>query len=530
MSFVCFPRLAKILMSTATATVEGRSQRRPVRLLLFRLAAVLIGLSPLALLECGLWLGGWGWAEDVDDPFVGFSEVRPLFVRNEAANRYEIPLSRQQFFQPDSFAATKGPTEFRIFCLGGSTVQGRPYSIETSFTAWLELSLKAADPSRDWEVVNCGGVSYASYRLVPIMEEVLSYQPDLFIVYTGHNEFLEDRTYSHIKNTPAWVKGIHGRLSNFRTYGFCRSAASRIAGHDSQPEPIDRATLTAEVDALLDYRGGLQDYHRNDEWRRGVIEHFELNLRRMVAIARKAAVPIVLANPVCNLKDTPPFKTEHRRGLTTQQTDRFERLWEEAKSMDWKRLDDKVAVLKRALAIDDRHADAHFLMAKCYEAMGRAAAAKLEFIRAKDEDVCPLRILEPMHEIVFQVAAQTGTPLVDVRKVFEDLTQDGIPGDKQLIDHVHPRIDGHQRIAQVLLEEMVRRRWVTLRPGWESQRKDLYAEHLRTLPNSYFPQSVERLRGLKRWTQGRALRVRVRIERPNPDSDLGADQSLTNSN
>ena len=57
---------------------------------------------------------------------------------------YEIPATRQKFFQPESFAAQKADDEFRIFVFGGSTVQGRPYAIETSFTTWLELALAAA--------------------------------------------------------------------------------------------------------------------------------------------------------------------------------------------------------------------------------------------------------------------------------------------------------------------------------------------------------------------------------------------------
>ena len=125
-----------------------------------------------------------------EDPFVGFSATRPLFALSEDDSRYEIAKGKLTHFQPDSFAAHKPAGEFRIFCLGGSTVQGRPYSIETSFTSWLELSLQAADPSRTWRVVNCGGVSYATYRLVPMLEEVLNYEPDLVIFCEGHNEFL----------------------------------------------------------------------------------------------------------------------------------------------------------------------------------------------------------------------------------------------------------------------------------------------------------------------------------------------------
>ena len=108
--------------------------------------------------------------------------------------------------------ANKSRDEFRIFCLGGSTVQGRPYANETSFTTWLELSLQAADPRRQWQVVNCGGVSYASYRLLPIMKETLQYEPDLYIIYTGQNEFLEERTYGEIVDAIRKKCDLHGDL------------------------------------------------------------------------------------------------------------------------------------------------------------------------------------------------------------------------------------------------------------------------------------------------------------------------------
>ena len=192
---------------------------RRKRRILTRMLAIALGLSLVAMLEFVLILGGWGNPDNVSDPFVGFSDVRPLFVLNELGDRREIPKSRQAFFRPESFSAIRKPGEYRIFCLGGSTVQGRPWSIETSFTTWLELSLHAADKSKEWEVINCGGVSYASYRLVPILHEVLAYDPDLLIVFTGHNEFLEDREYGHVRQSPAWLRSIHETVSTLRIYG-----------------------------------------------------------------------------------------------------------------------------------------------------------------------------------------------------------------------------------------------------------------------------------------------------------------------
>ena len=177
-------------------------------------------------------------------------------------------------------------------------MQGRPFAIETSFTTWLELSLPAADPSRHWEVINCGGISYASYRLVPILREVLGYDPDLVVLYTGHNEFLEERTYGHIKRLPAPLAYAIHAASRLRSFTLLRERLLDRdvdwAGSTSGVRPI----LSEEVEALLDYQGGLEAYQRDPSWRRGVIEHFYFNLRRMVHMCRYAAVPLWLVDPV----------------------------------------------------------------------------------------------------------------------------------------------------------------------------------------------------------------------------------------
>ena len=91
--------------------------------------------------------------------------------------------------------------------MGGSTTYGRPFDDATSFCGWLRELLPVADPSRQWELINAGGISYASYRVAALMEELADYQPDVFIVYSGQNEFLERRTYSGIIEMPAPVRG-----------------------------------------------------------------------------------------------------------------------------------------------------------------------------------------------------------------------------------------------------------------------------------------------------------------------------------
>jgi hypothetical protein len=473
----------------------------------------MIGLAPFVAAEAILTLLDWGRPTYRDDPFVGFRAVHPLFVLNEEGTRCEVAGSRQGYFRPESFPRRKAPDEFRIFCLGGSTVQGRPFAIETSFTTWLELALEAAEPDRRWEVVNCGGVSYASYRLVPILEEVLRYEPDLVIVYTGHNEFLEDRTYAHVKHMPKIVARPWAFVLETRTYTLLREAYVRLVGRSDGPARPDRPILASEVDAMLDYRDGLAEYHHDDRWRRNVIEHFRYNLRRMVQIARGANVPLVLMNPVANLRDCPPFKSEHRDGLQPDELQRWERLVARAAECEKTNVYQAALVLERAIEIDDQHAGSHYMLAKCYDALGMTDKARQSYLRAKERDVCPLRILEPMHRAILDVARETGTPLVDVRRLFEGLTETGIPGGYRLLDHVHPSIPGHQLIADALADEMVRLGFVHPVPGWKAQRDRRFQEHFDSLDDFYFSKGEERLERVRRWTQGKARGERRRSGR-----------------
>ncbi len=488
-------------MRTANGNVPGHARARRAA---FGCAAVLLGLSPFFITEVALRLLDWGRPSYHADPFMGFSAVNPLFVLNDAGGRYEIPPSRQAFFCPDSFSATKAPRAFRIFCLGGSTVQGRPFAIQTSFSTWLELNLQAADKSRTWEVVNCGGISYASYRLVPILQEVLGHQADMIILYTGHNEFLEDRTYGHIKNMAAPLARALEFASQLRTYTLLREGYLRLTGTAPELTTKAKPVLGPEVDAILDYRHGLRLYRRDEKGRRDTIQHFRYNVWRMVQLASDAGVPLILVNPVSNLRNTPPFKAEHREDLTPEEFRRLEDLRQEATRLDGADRERTLQLLREAIAIDDRHAGVFYDLGRCYDNLKRYPEARRAYVRAKDLDICALRILEPMHAAIHQIGRLTNTSVVDVRKRLAALSTGGIPGNAWLLDHVHPTIRGHQEIAEALLEELIRLGVVTPTSEGLRTRDGMYRKHLASLGNFYYAEGEVRLRNLWYWTQGQA--------------------------
>ena len=468
---------------------------------LFRGAAILLGLSLLVCLEFALRLGGVHPLPDSRDPYISFHSDATLFIKDTSGMNYQTAPERIDFFRPQSFPVSKPADTFRVFVLGGSTVQGRPYAVETSFTTWLKFNLQAVETERHIEVINCGGVSYASYRLVPILRETLEYQPDLFIVYTGHNEFLEERTYNDLKQSSSISLASQKSLRELRIAALMqRFLPGMREEHGSSPKTI----LSADVNARLDFRKGLESYQRDLDHRRDIADHFEYNIRQMILLARQADVPLMLVNPVSNLKNCPPFKCEFEDGQSQEQQDQLISLWKAANNCDWNQTDRKMQLWEAALQIDQQHAGLLYSVGKTCEHQQRYSEAKSWLIKAKEEDICPLRILEPMHASLFDLAQEYQVPLVDIHNLVEQQTPDGIPGSEWLVDHVHPSIEGHQLIADALYEKLVALQLFPQPADWQSKRDQLRQEHLSSLPEEYFLRGALRSKRLEGWSRGRS--------------------------
>jgi len=287
------------------------------------------------VLELGLALFGVKQALYDHDPYVGFSSYLPLFVEERQPDgtvRYATAQNKFRLFNPQSFPKVKAPGTYRIFTVGGSTTHGRPYDDATSFGGWLREYLRAADPERNWEVINAGGVSYASYRVALLMEELIEYSPDLFIVYSGHNEFLEERTYGDVRSMPAPVQRLGTLAARSRAATVVKNGIEALTS--GKPEqPAGQTLLQSEVVTLLDDSVGPSAYERDEELQEQVIEHFRYNLVRMIDVARSAGAEVLLISPASNLRSASPFKSEHREGLTEAKMNRWLELHRQSQQM-----------------------------------------------------------------------------------------------------------------------------------------------------------------------------------------------------
>ena len=422
-----------------------------------------LGLAVVTLffvaVEGILWIAGVTPLNEKTDPYVGFAGYAPLFVETttpEGDPAFRTADAKFDWFNQQRFPARKAEGVRRVFCLGGSTTYGRPYDDATSFCGWLREFLPAADPGTAWEVINAGGISYASYRVVRLMEELVQYEPDLFIVYTGHNEFLEQRTYGRLLRTPEFVRDVGSLASGLRLYTLLSDLAYP-----------SKDVLDAEIDNLLDRSVGPEDYHRDDEMRDAVFEHFRVSLERMTSLGRAAGAELIFATPASNTRDFSPFKAEASADLDPVGQARLGRLRAAIdESMSGEDYFQTAALIDEALAIDSRDAELLFLKGTTRLALGDTDEARGAFIAARDEDVAPLRAPSALARIVAEVASQHSTGLVDFAGMIERESPGGIPGDEHFLDHVHPSIEAHRLLALAILDEMVELGVATPAPSW----------------------------------------------------------------
>ena len=476
----------------------------------FRCAAIGFGLVPFLLFEISLRILGIGAINETLDPFIAINHPVSLFELNAEQTQYHTVAARKRYFQDASFSKNKTDDTFRIFCLGGSTVQGRPFAVETAFTSWLKLQLEVADPNRKWEIVNCGGVSYASYRLLPILTEVMNYEPDLVVIYTGHNEFLEDRTYAHLRDPSGWQSISQHAVRNIRTIHLVRAAWHKITGDEVSTEQVSLAT---EVETILDERSGLKSYQRDRTWQANVIEHFKFNIHKMIEICDSNRIPLYLCNPASNIRGCTPFKSAPTSGLDPATIQSIKQtkanISKQLKSRSVQPIRESA---HRLTQLDPHNAATLFQAGILLLDNGAGVAARDVLLRAKDEDICPLRILTVMNDFLASVPSGPALQVIDVQEHFAEQSLAHIPGDNLFLDHVHPTIRGHQLIAGYLFERMVAQAIIKQPVDFTVQRSNRFRSHLESLSEVYYQQGEIRLKGLQMWSRGQAGRVDLLIE------------------
>lgn len=422
--------------------------KRPV----FALFTVLLFFG---IAEFVLWMGGVESLFARRDPFQGFSGTLGVFELDEDGDLYRTPARAiTHSFNYQQFAAAKPRDGFRIFVLGGSSAQGFPWGGQLAFTHLLGEALQDAWPDRSVEAVNAAAMSYGSHRLRILAKELAGYEPDLFVVYGGHNEFVERRFYEGVLDRPAQLDALRAVLYRSRVFSMMSDLLERT------PEPGDAADTEAAstgellgLDVQREYSVDVAAAEREE-----VSRHFEENLRAIVQLAREAGARVVLCTVPSNVREWVPNQSRFDDALGFDDRQVVLKLLKDAKAaLDRGDADAALASSERAVGIAPGHAEAHFVLGRCFDAVGRPADARAAFTRARDLDTQPARASTELNDILREVAADEGAVLLDLDAAFADASPDGLVGFNLLEDYVHPKPEGHRLIARELWHVILER-------------------------------------------------------------------------
>jgi tetratricopeptide (TPR) repeat protein len=348
----------------------------------------------------------------------------------------------------ERFAAEKPEKGLRIFSLGGSAAMGWPHSDATSYAGILEQKLRALYPQRSVEVVNAAGNTYASFRVKVVLDEILEYEPDLVLIWSGNNEFVEDVVYGMVLPPWPWSHSALARIVHVAT------------GRSRAAKPVIDIANYAEADhtvTRIGYAFGEASQLREDPAQlERVAQHYRANLESMVRAALDRGVPVALIDVPVNLKDWWPNVSIHRHSLDADERAAFAAEYRRG-ILALEAGDPEEAALAFAAAshVDGGYAEAHFLRGRALQALGRLGDAKDAYWRALEEDAHPFRDLPVFAATRREVASAHGIPLIDAPGAIARLAEDGIPGLDVLVDYVHPTVEANETIAHEVLTRLV---------------------------------------------------------------------------
>lgn len=410
-------------MKSKRTPLSGKeSHLSPSKRRAFTLFIVLFPLALLLLLEVALRLLDYGpnlsLFTTLDVGGRTYHVMNPEVKQRYFAQSSFNPSTSQELFQVPKPAGT-----FRIFCLGGSTMVGYPYWFNAAPSSFLRDRLRRIFPSRHIEVVNVGMTAINSFAVVDMARDLLRYEPDLFLVYDGHNEFYGGLGVASHETVGGvrWITRLYLRLIHLGSFQLLRSTIGWFTRLFGGPPPGEQTGTMMEQLA----RGQLVPYG-SSLYAQG-LSAFQENLDELAEICSAGGVPLILATQVSNLRSQPPFAPA-----------------------------------------DTLRADAQFWIARSLDSLGETEAASRAYSKARDYDQLRFRASSDFNEAIRSMGNRSGLGVADAESVLAAASPGGILDSTLLFEHVHPRARGYFLMAKAYQEAMRKLNVLASRDEWRA--------------------------------------------------------------
>lgn len=403
----------------------------------------------LILLEAGLRVFHYG--PDLSLFITQDLHGRTYHIMNPAVrHRYFSRVSFSPSTSPDYFLVPKPRGTFRIFCLGGSTTVGFPYWYNSAFSSFLRDRLRNTFPERDIEVVNLGMTATNSYTVVDMARDVLDYEPDLLIVYDGHNEFYGALGIASRESLGGsrWLSRLSLAASRIHTYQLALevySAFGKVFGGEDQ---TSRGTMMERLARGNNVPVSSQTY-------RDGLENFSANLRELKELCAPRGVPVILGTQASNLRDSAPFVSGIPTSVPVSARTDFHTRFNSG--MEHQLNGDFIAALaafRAAAGLMPQHAESHYRIARCLDTLGRTSEALPEYVAARDLDELRFRTSSDFNAAIRRMDDGLALYCADIDSAFAAASPAGITGSNVILEHLHPTAYGQFLMARTYAATM----------------------------------------------------------------------------
>ncbi|MFA5139186.1 MAG: tetratricopeptide repeat protein [Elusimicrobiota bacterium] len=351
-----------------------------------------------------------GAAEDAHYSYMCKDILKPFFAAESSPGHPTVYRADRRQAWPSEFVVPRPPDTMRVFVVGESVA--RIFHLPGELDPLVGL-LRPFWPGRRVEHINCGMAAYESGRILKVVQEVLGYGPSAVVILSGNNN----------KDDPC-PQALDGRIG---------SILRRV-----KTEPN--------------------------------IARHESHLRRMVRLAKKKGVPIVLCTLPANMRDHAPW------GSAPLSDPEFADAWSRMEKGDASGAARKFRSILRA---EPENALASFYLARVLEKTGGFSEAKTYYERALEADDSRDRCAPSRDAMIRRVAREEGAALADIRALFEEAAPRGLVGGSMMADGVHWR-DSYNPLAVCAIAKALGAACGSA-PGLRLSRKDIDDQARRTL-------------------------------------------------
>ena len=427
-----------------TQSLEALSKRK---IGLFKgISILLVPLTILFLFEMGLRIFNYG--DNLDLFITDKGNSNYLVFNPDASKRYFTDNNFATIGNLEPFKKKKDNNTIRIFVLGESTTIGYPYFHNGSFHRWLQYRLMHTFPDKNFEIINLSLTAVNSYTVLGFAKEVVNYEPDAVLIYTGHNEFygaLGAASTQYISSN-RFIVNLILDLRELKLAQLIINVYESLTSfhNDDKAEHSETRMQLMAAKQEIPYRSAL--------YKKGVTQ-FETNMDAVLSLFNEHHIPVFLSNLVSNEKDLKPFisiepndslasafKKDYLTGLKALNNNDFSGAYQ---------------YLSQAEKQYNNSAFCNYYLGKVCFSRGDFEQARQYFLKAQDLDGLRFRAPEEFNTIITKLCLRyPNTHLVDTKGAFESYADHRIIGNELILDHVHPDLKGYAIMSDAFYNEL----------------------------------------------------------------------------